>query len=392
MSIDALVEVSRYYGNNPGYVLAGGGNTSWKNEDSLFVKASGFSLAEAEAGSFVEMDRKALALILEKTYPASGDQRESMILSDMMAAKKPGQSEKRPSVEALLHDIMPFPFVVHLHPALVNGLTCSNRGEEAAKEIFGEDIIWIPSTNPGYSLAVLVKKAMAAYSEQHGENAPIVFLQNHGVFVGAGSTDGIKEYYGEIVSKIGAMIKRRPDFSDEERYPQSWSVSSESPCLREMKFKILEILKELAGAADEAKRAEFPGAAAFMKSSEILAFVKDRVSFTPVSSAFTPDHIVYAGSDPLFTEAETGDELRKDWKTHVQKTGRNPKIIAVRGMGVFSAAATEKAASLALELFKDAITVSVYTESFGGFCFMPADQIDFINNWEVERYRSAVSV
>jgi hypothetical protein len=37
------------------------------------------------------------------------------------------------------------------------------------------------------------------------------------------------------------------------------------------------------------------------------------------------------------------------------------------------------------------VKVAVYTESFGGPLFMPPDQIAFINNWEVERYRSKVS-
>ena len=109
MSIDALVEVSRYYGNNPDYVLAGGGNTSWKTKDTLYVKASGFSLAEAARDSFVEIDRKALELILEKKYPPSAEDRESAVLKDMMAARR--QGEKRPSVEALLHGLFLFPLL-----------------------------------------------------------------------------------------------------------------------------------------------------------------------------------------------------------------------------------------------------------------------------------------
>jgi len=137
---------------------------------------------------------------------------------------------------------------------------------------------------------------------------------------------------------------------------------------------------------------ELAGAAAFMQSAEISALTKDRSSFAPVCSAFTPDHIVYAGSNPLFSEAATADEIRGDWESHVQKTGRSPKIIGVKGLGVFSAAVTEKAAQLALDLFKDAVKVAVYAESFGGGSFMLQDKIDFINNWEVERFRSAVSI
>jgi rhamnose utilization protein RhaD (predicted bifunctional aldolase and dehydrogenase) len=320
------------------------------------------------------MDRKALALIWEKTYPESDEERESAVLADMMAARKAGEEQKRPSVEALLHDILPFDFVVHLHPALVNGLTCSQQGEKAVREIFSEDVIWIPSTNPGYILSALVKTVMGAYYEKHRKFAPVIFLQNHGIFAGADSADSMKELYGEIMSKIGARITRKPDFSDEKRLSAAGSGAQEPIGI------IARTLAELAG-----------GTAAFMTSGDITALLKNRSSFYPVSSAFTPDHIVYAGSDPLFCEDQTVEGIRQAWKNHAQKTGRNPKIIAVQGVGIFSAGGTEKAANLALDLFRDAVKVAIYAESFGGPLFMTADKIDFINNWEVERFRSSVS-
>ena len=371
MSLNALVEVSRYYGNKSDYVLAGGGNTSWKDEETLYVKGSGQSLAEVDAASFVKMDRKALAGIWDKKYPHLETEREREFLSDMMAARKKGEEQKRPSVEALLHDIMPFAFVVHLHPALVNGLTCSQRGESAMKEIFDDDAIWIPSINPGYTLARHVKNSMDAYKEIYNKNVQIVFLQNHGVFTGADNTDVIRELYGEIITKIGAMLIKKPDFLDDR---QETVVDSNTP-----RGAILHALKNLSGAS------------IFMSNSETFTFLKDLSSFFPISSAFTPDHIVYAGSKPLFTELQTPDGIQEAWKGFVQETGRKPKIIAVQGIGIFGAAATEKAAKLALLLFGDAIKIAVYTESFGGPNFMAADKIDFINNWEAERFRASIS-
>ena len=367
MSVESLVAISRHYGADPEYVLAGGGNTSWKDEETLYVKASGFALADVTADSFVKMDRAALARIWEKAYPESDAERESAVLSDMMSAKKAGEEQKRPSVEALLHDLLPFAFVVHLHPALVNGLTCSQRGESAAKEIFGKDAIWIPSTNPGYILSKLVKTALDAHNKKHGKFAQLIFLENHGVFAGADTADAIKKLYDDIMEKLNALITQMPDFSDEARGTGSFG-------------EITKTLEELSG-----------GTVVYAQGSAITAFVKSRESFAPVSSAFTPDHIVYAGSDPLFTEAQSAEGIREAWKNHVQKTGRNPKIIAVQNTGIFGAAATEKAANLALDLFRDTIKVAVYSESFGGPLFMTADKIDFINNWEVERFRAGVS-
>jgi rhamnose utilization protein RhaD (predicted bifunctional aldolase and dehydrogenase) len=378
MSIEDLTELSRYYGADPEYVIAGGGNTSFKDETTLYIKGSGATLADMTPDSFVRMDRQALSRIWEKNYSQDPEEREREVLADMMAARKSGEERKRPSVETLLHDMLPFTYVVHTHPALVNGLTCSKRGEEAAAELFGQEFLWIPSTNPGYILSRAVKTAMDGYRAQWGRPAEFILLQNHGVFVGAGKIEGIKEKYAQLMERLESKIVRRPDLGGAL---SSWGCSGE----------ICGLLAELAGASAEGQE---PWTAAFRRNNEIAALVKDRASFHPVSSSFTPDHIVYSGSDPLFVEAGTGaipDRLREAWKKQLDKTRRVPKIAALQGVGVFGIGPSEKAAKLALELFTDTIKVAVYSQSFGGERFMSRDQIDFINNWEVERYRSTVS-
>ena len=397
MSIDKLIEISRFYGSNSEFILAGGGNTSFKDKDTLVVKASGTSLAAADADSFVKMDRHALGAIWEKTYPLSSDEREKDVLADLMAAGKEGADgiAKRPSVEALLHDIIPFSFVVHLHPALINGLCCSVNGETAAKEILGEKILWIPSTNPGYILSLLVKTKLSEYYAKYRENAQIILLENHGIFAGADTAGSVKNIYDDAMAKISAKIKRKPDFSDEIRisceelahyateFPAHTALAVQGSGGKEDLFparkEIMQTIKELSAFC------------CYMTSKEVNFYIKDRESFYPLSSAFTPDHIVYAGSDPLFINADTPEDVRGEWERHTKKTGRNPKIVAVRNTGVFSAAASAKAAGFALDLFKDSIKVAVFSESFGGPLFMTKDKIDFINNWEVERFRSSVS-
>jgi len=366
MSIEALAEISRYYGSNPDYVIAGGGNTSFKDGDTIYVKGSGMSLADAVPESFVRMDRKTLAGIWEKTYPEESAAREKEVLSDLMAARKAGEQYKRPSVETMLHDLLPFAYVVHTHPTLVNGLTCSQRGEAVVREIFGDEVIWIPSTNPGYILSLKVKKALEEFKSRYGRPAAVIFLQNHGVFAGADSTEGIKEIYRDIISRIEKRVQRRPDFSGENR---------------EVPLPVLmEAIKKLSGAS-----------AVFFSNREISSLVKDRSSFYPVSSAYTPDHIVYAGSDPLFVEGESAAFAAKAWEDHIAKFGSPPKIAALQGIGIFGLGPTDKAAALALELFKDTVKVAAFTESFGGPRFMSREQIDFINNWEVEAFRSKMS-
>ena len=120
MSLPELVKISRRYGSDERFLLAGGGNTSFKDNEYLFIKASGFALSTIEENGFVKMLRKSLDSIWTKEYPEDPNSREATALADLMNSKAPGEEQKRPSVETLLHNAIPHAYVVHTHPALVN--------------------------------------------------------------------------------------------------------------------------------------------------------------------------------------------------------------------------------------------------------------------------------
>jgi rhamnose utilization protein RhaD (predicted bifunctional aldolase and dehydrogenase) len=259
---------------------------------------------------------------------------------------------------------------VHLHPALVNGLTCSREGEAAAKRLF-PNAFWIPLINPGYILSRAVKDALAA--SRPSENDIIIFLQNHGIFVAANTPEEIHEIYKEVMANLTGYINKKPDFNGEaSSYGNSEALGKEIlNCAQKTDSNNKWFIK-------------------FKRNNQIAAFVADEDSFSPVSSAFTPDHIVYSGSAPLFIKDAFGIEAA--FCAHKEKTGRIPKIIAVQSLGIFGLANSEKAVDNSLELFKDTQKVAVYAESFGGQRFMTREMIDFINNWEIERYRSQIAV
>jgi len=103
MDICALIEMSRKYGSDPDYVLAGGGNTSFKEEGIMAVKASGFELSVIDEDGFVMMDVEKLRALTQTAYPENDKAREDCALKAMMNARIAGQAEKRPSVECILH-------------------------------------------------------------------------------------------------------------------------------------------------------------------------------------------------------------------------------------------------------------------------------------------------
>ena len=127
MDLSTLVKMSNTYGSNPAYVLAGGGNTSVKDETTLYVKGSGTQLATIKAEEFVEMSRARLNEIMKTEYPGNDTEREAAYLADVMAAVTDADKTKRPSVEALLHNLFAYTYVLHVHPKRFSGSTSVNQ-------------------------------------------------------------------------------------------------------------------------------------------------------------------------------------------------------------------------------------------------------------------------
>lgn len=363
MIIDELTGFSNRYGKDNGLVLAGGGNTSAKEGNTMYIKASGTALASITPEGFVKMDRTMLAAMFGKAYPQEDSAREAAALADLMAARLPGEEAKRPSVETTLHALFPQTFVLHLHPALVNGLTCGRDGEKIAQEIFGDDFVWVGLCKPGYILAKLCDGLMKAYTERTKRDVSILILQNHGVFVAANTTAGLNELLDRVMLAIGQKVMRKPDLRPGGQKP--------------------------AIAADiTAQVSRLYGGAVFTvfdNNSEILRFSQSFESVKPLLYPFTPDHIVYCKAYPLFINGFT--ELEQGFREYENKNGYPPKIVIIKGLGFIAAGKNEKDALTAQLLFNDAIKVAVYTESFGGPLHMTQELTDFIVNWEVEAYR-----
>lgn len=376
MGIKEIITLSREYGSNPGFVIAGGGNTSYKDEALLYIKASGFALATIDETGFVAMERRKLNCIWLKEYPTEPKAREATALKDLMDSKAEGQEDKRPSVETLLHEAIPNRYIVHTHPALINGLTCGKDGARKAEELFKGKSLWIPIINPGYVLAVTVRSALKKYVETVGSDPDYIFLQNHGVFVSSDTPEGIREKYGSLVASVQNKVTRSPD-----RSPVADSGTAPTESSR-------KILQKAFSAVSESEYV-----IKHHNDREIQSFLRDHSTFQLVAAPFTPDHIVYYGHAPMyFGESPQNEESMVDLlQTYRTEHGVLPKVVAVRGMGIYGCGLSQKAADNAVAMFGDVINIAVYAEPFGGGMPLPREHIDFIRGWEVEHYRAKVS-
>lgn len=374
MELDTLVAMSHRYGADAEFVLAGGGNTSYKTEDTLYIKGSGTRLATITEDGFVKMDREKLAGIWNMTFSAEEKKREAEVLAAMMAARLAGEEGKRPSVETLLHDLFPQKLVLHVHPALVNGLTCGKNGKNLVRELFPNSI-WIPSTKPGYILASVCREKMEKYKKSTGKDADLLFLGNHGVFFAADTEEGVDALVTEVMVKLRASVETLPD-------------SGEVPYDRDMAKRLAPELRMLYAADGEA-------CVTFAAHHDILAFAAEEKRFAALRGAFTPDHIVYCGVSPLYVKndgEDTPEKLKKEFEKYIKHCGTAPKIVFVQNVGMFACGKTKKEADTAAVLFEDAMKIAVYADSFGGPLPLDAEMSDFIKNWEAESYRSGVSL
>ena len=367
MSLSEVVKISNFYGADEEFVLAGGGNTSYKDSEFLYIKASGTTLATITQDGFVKMNRKKLNEIWEKIYSDNTEEREAQVLQDLMDSREQSELSKRPSVETTLHNLFCQSYVVHTHPAIANGLTCANDGFKYAKKIFGEDIIWIDATMPGYVLSKEVKDKLEEYENKTSKKADIVFLENHGIFVAADTIDEIKKLMDYVIGKLKENITVTPNFSD---------VAVEA----ETDYICTEIAKAIGSGAEKV---------IFFTNAEIARLTSDKRSFSEVNYAYTPDHMVYYKHTPLF--CSDASDIEKDVLSFNQKHGFLPKLVAVSGVGAFATGSDEKQANIVKMLFLDAVKISVYAKNFGGGKYMPNWLVDFINNWEVEAYRKSIS-
>lgn len=362
--LNALAAMSQKYGADRKFVLAGGGNTSYKSDDVLYIKGSGTALATIKPEQFVKMDRALLAKMWETDYPANEAEREAAVLADMMDARLKNESG-RPSVETLLHDLFPQRFVLHVHPAAINGITCSTKGKAAMAELF-PDAVWVDACKPGYILAGNCREAMNEAVKAGKAFPNLLFLENHGIFFAADTTEEIDTLAASVMDKVYAAIKREPDLADGE-FDVDRAVS------------LAPVVRMLYGEGGVAT-------ASFFTNKEILAF-------DPASKSATPDHIVYTKAKVLGLPADvTDDGLADAFRAFEAENGYKPKIIIVAGLGMYACGKTYAEAMTAKEVFFDALTVMAYAESFGGFSPMSDELIDFIVNWEVESYRAKVSL
>lgn len=373
MDLRELVEISRRYGTDE-FALAGGGNTSCKDDETLAVKASGAALRTIGEDGFVLLSRTDLAAMLGRTYDPDPFRREAEVKRDLLAARRDPERGGRPSVEASLHDMVRRRYVVHTHPFAVNALLCARDCVAASRRLFGDAALLVTSSDPGYTLAKRLEEALAGWRKHHRSDPTIILMQNHGLVVAGDTTAEIHATTSEVMAKVASALGPLPDTAPE---PVPGEVTEILPAVR-------MLLSPDGGP---------PSIASIRTSALIRHFLQPGRGAVP---PFTPDHIVYCRAAPLEAEFDGNpgrflERLPRLLEEYARRHAGRPRVILAAGLGMIGVDESKRSVDTCLDVFEERLKICHLSSAFGGPAFLPPEAIRFIETWEVESYRRSVS-
>lgn len=190
VTLHALRTLSARVGADPLLVQAAGGNTSLKEGDVMWIKASGTWLRDAATRDiFVPIEHLALRDALARD-DAAADACLPFVRADL------NTTGLRPSIETSVHALMPQRVVVHVH--CVNTIAWAIRTDAEARlaeRLDGESWTFVPYARPGLPLARNIAARLRP-------GVDVLVLGNHGLVVAADTVDDAAALLHRIVARL----------------------------------------------------------------------------------------------------------------------------------------------------------------------------------------------
>lgn len=376
---------SRLLGQNPDLVLHGGGNTSVKitekdifgeDEEILYVKGSGWDLGDIEAEGFAPVRLKVLR------HMATLERLSDSDMVRMQRAAMTNPYAPNPSVEAVLHAIIPFTFVDHTHADAVVTISNTPGGEDRIREIYGERVLVIPYVMPGFILAKTVFEMTQGidWSAYDG-----MVLLNHGVFSFA---DDARQSYENMI----AMVSRAEDYLAAQGADKIQENAQERACA--------DI--DLAALAALRKQVSLKRGAAVVALTDNSAPACGFASLKDVDSIasrgpLTPDHIIRTKQLPLILQddgAETAvDNYADAYQAYFKRNASAgqtcldsaPRWAVWKSRGLLSFGTTLKEAGVIADISRHTIKAIQQAEKLAGWVALPEKDLFDMEYWELEQ-------
>ncbi|MDD2652867.1 MAG: bifunctional aldolase/short-chain dehydrogenase [Sulfurimonas sp.] len=378
MDLDLRVYTSRLLGRDTSLVLHGGGNTSVKStavnlfgesEEILYVKGSGWDLATIEPEGFSPVKMDTLLKMAELQELSDTD----MVKYQRLAMTNP--SAPNPSVEAILHAIIPFKFVDHTHADAVVTITNTHGGEEKIRDIYGDKVLIIPYIMPGFVLAKLVYEMTRDVDWSALEG---MVLMNHGLFT---FSDNAKKSYEKTIELVG-MAKEYLEKKGAALELDSVASSVELLTLA----KIRKEVSNLKGAA---------AISIFNDSDLAVHFSKQDVEKIATQGPLTPDHVIRTKRVPAILgddfSADSADYV-KEYKEYFQAYKKDetllnpaPNFAILKSGGTLCFGANAKEANIIKDINEHTYEAILRAQKLGGYKALSAAEIFEVEYWSLEQ-------
>ena len=368
---------SRLIGQSADLVLHGGGNTSVKASftdifgvahDVLYVKGSGWDLATIEAGGFAPVKLDSLLQLSRFDRLSDAD----MVRAQRAAMLDP--SAPTPSVEAILHALIPYRFVDHTHADAVVVLSNTPDGEARIRSLYGDRMLIVPYVMPGFVLAKKVAELTAGIDWSKLEG---MVLMNHGIFSFA---DDAKESYQRMIH----FVSQAQDALGQRPSPLVDGVAVPPLALATLRREVSRV----AGTAMLARFDGTPASHAFANNEN----VRDIATRGPL----TPDHVIRTKRVPLIVDGEPAsavDSFARKYQAYFEENTDGTLTILdsaprwavwpTKGTVAFGTRATE--VSIVSDIVAHTIGAISDAERLGGWCALPAADIFAVEYWELEQ-------
>jgi rhamnose utilization protein RhaD (predicted bifunctional aldolase and dehydrogenase) len=314
-------------------VQGAGGNVSWKDGGVLWVKASGMWLAEAELKEiFVPVNLTRLQDALAK---------QDFSVKPEMASS----SGLRPSIETILHALMPHKVVVHLHAVEILAHLVRINARQKIEDLVGDAVNWIfvDYFKPGADLARAVFEEL-----KNRPDADVVFMGNHGVVIGGANVDDVSTTLHTLIFKLKSKISALEPESGLAIRQSDFLTRGYIPCCD--------------------------------REVNLLAIKDELISRLRHEWALYPDHVVFLGAEPNILERNFS-MLELDERV----LSKPPFIIAV-GDSVYESAAVTPAQKSQLRCYFDVVARQDGKEELST---LNALQVSELLDWDAEKYRQS---
>ncbi|MGB6018998.1 MAG: class II aldolase/adducin family protein [Sulfurimonadaceae bacterium] len=365
------VYTSQLLGQSEDLVLHGGGNTSYKDSDTLYVKGSGWNLIDIEEPGFSPVD---LAVLQEM---ATRDKlSDSQMVKEQRAALR-NSDAPNPSIEAILHAIIPFAFVDHTHTDAIVTISNTPNGKKTLQQIYGDNVLLIDYVMPGF---ILSKEIYAKTRGVDWNALDGIILLNHGLFTFDNDAKKSYEKHIDLVTKA-------------EEYIADHTVL---PSRCDTKHTVSQ--DYIDGLADEvAKLRGCPITTVILDTAEactlsLLPHLEDIL----LQGELTPEHVIRIKPFPAIISGDINNSLQAFIDQYKQYFSDNassehicldlaPRYAIIKDFGAVVFGKDDKEAKVISDIVNHTIKAMLIGEQLGGWKSLKQSDIFAMEYWELEQ-------